>query len=59
MGRSINQFELKEADVVLRPLLTGLSAPTSRCASGSSRAGRDAATRLLPTLQARIAALTR
>ena len=40
MGRSINSFELRDADVVLRPKLAGrVGAPTSPRASGRSRPG--------------------
>ena len=40
MGRSINSFELRDADVVLRPKLAGVSAaPTSPRASVRSRPG--------------------
>lgn len=59
MGRSINQFELKDADIVVRPLLAGLSGTDFTARQRVIQAGREAALRLLPTLQARIAALTR
>ena len=58
MGRSINQFELREADVVLRPLLAGLSSADFGGRARAIQAGREAALRLLPQLRARIAALT-
>ena len=45
MGRSINQFELREADVVLRPALAGVSGTdfTARQRGDSSRARGDVA----------------
>lgn len=59
MGRSINQFELRDADVVLRPVLAGMSSADFGGRARAIQAGREAAARLLPELQARIAALTR
>ncbi len=59
MGRSINQFELRDADVVLRPLLAGISSADFASRSKAIQAGRDAASRQLPELRARITALTR
>jgi NTE family protein len=43
MGKSINQFELKEADVVLRPKLAGVGSADFTARLQSIRAGRDAA----------------
>ena len=58
MGRSINHFELRDADVVLRPGWPACRAPISAPARGPLRpAGRWRGT-LLPELKARIAALS-
>jgi len=59
MGRSINQFELRQADLVVRPGMTGLSSADFTSRVRAIRAGREAATALLPELRARIVALTR
>lgn len=59
MGRSINQFELRQADVVLRPTLTGLTSADFTSRVRAIRAGREVATALLPDIRARIAELTR
>ena len=59
MGRSINGFELKEADVVIRPALAGVSSADFTVRAKSLQAGRDAALAALPALRARIAALTK
>lgn len=58
MGRSINQLELRDADVVIRPELTGLSGADFSARQRAIQAGRDAALRVLPALRLRIAALT-
>jgi hypothetical protein len=42
MGKSINRLELRDADVVLRPALAGMSGPTS---GARTRAWRPAAQR--------------
>ena len=55
MGRSINQFELRDADLVLRPVLAGMSSADFGARLRAIRAGREVATRLLPELKARIA----
>ena len=59
MSRSINHFELKEADVVLRPALAGVASSDFSSRGRAIRAGRDAALQLLPELKAKIAALSR
>jgi NTE family protein len=59
MGRSINSFELKEADVVIRPKLAGVSSADFTVRARSLQAGREAALAMLPALKARIAALTK
>lgn len=59
MGRSINGFELKEADVVLKPALPGVSSADFTARKRAIQAGRDAATAALPALKAKMAALAR
>lgn len=59
MGRSISQFELRDADVVLRPLMAGLSSADFSARSKAIQAGREVALRLLPELKAKINALMR
>ena len=59
MGRSINQFELRDADVVLRPLLVGISSADFTLRLKAIQAGRDVAMKQLGELRARLAALTR
>jgi NTE family protein len=58
MGKSINQFELRDADIVLRPVLVGVSSADFTARMRAIQAGRDAALRLLPELKAKIATLT-
>jgi NTE family protein len=59
MGRSINTFELREADVVMRPKLAGVSSADFSSRKRSIQAGRDVATAMLAELKARIATKTR
>jgi NTE family protein len=59
MGRSIIQFELREADVVLRPLMSSVSSADFAARGRALQAGREVATRLLPELRAKITALMR
>jgi len=59
MGRSINNFELREADVVLRPKLNGVSGANFAARKGSIQAGREAALAVLSDLKQRIAAKTK
>ena len=59
MGRSINSLELKDADIVIRPLLTGVSSADFAARSKAIQAGREMALRLLPELKTKIAALMR
>ena len=59
MGRSINQFELREADVVLTPRLAGVSGVDFASRKRSIQAGRDAALAALAELRSRIAAKTK
>ena len=59
MGRSINQFELREADVVLRPKLAGVSSADFSARPRSIQAGREAALAALPDLRVLILSQTR
>ena len=59
MGRSINHFELRDADVVLRPRLAGVSGTDFSARKRSIVAGREAALAQLGGLRERIAAKTR
>jgi NTE family protein len=58
MGRSINQFELADADIVLRPKLAGVSGADFSARSRSIKAGRDAAQATLGELRLRILSQT-
>jgi NTE family protein len=55
MSRSINRFELREADVVLRPPLTGVGSADFTARKRAIQAGRDAATAQLPFIRTRLA----
>ena len=59
MGKSINQFELRDADVVLRPALTGVSSADFTSRVRAIRAGREMATQMLPEIRAKLLALAR
>jgi NTE family protein len=59
MGRSINNFELKEADIVLRPRLTGISSADFAARKRSIAAGREMGLAMLAEMKAKIAAKTR
>jgi len=59
MGRSINNFELREADVVLRPRLPGVGGADFAQRKRSIQAGREAALAQIAELKSRIAAKTR
>jgi NTE family protein len=56
MGKSINTFELREADVVVRPALAGVGSADFTSRKRAIEAGRAAMLRLLPQLKAAIAA---
>ena len=58
MGRSINRFELKEADIVLRPRLAGLSGTDFSQRQRAINAGREAALAALPQLRQRMPELS-
>ena len=55
MGRSINELELKEADVVLRPKLTGVAGTDFSVRQKNIQAGRDAALAMLAQIKAKVA----
>lgn len=59
MGKSINNLELRDADVVVRPVLTGISSGDFSARRRSIEAGRTAMLAALPQLRAAIAAKTR
>jgi NTE family protein len=59
MGKSINGFELREADVVLRPVLAGVGSADFTARSRAIQAGRDAAMRALAEIRQRIASASR
>jgi NTE family protein len=59
MSRSINRFELREADLVLRPALVGVSSADFNSRVRAIRAGREAASAALADLRARLAAAAR
>ena len=56
MGKSINNFELRDADVVIRPELRGISSANFSARKRSIEAGRQAMLLALPKLRALIAA---
>jgi NTE family protein len=58
MGRSINQFELKDADVVIRPQLVGVSSADFTARKRAIDAGREAAMVGLAGLRQRLLALS-
>jgi NTE family protein len=58
MGRSINTFELRDADVVLRPKLVGVGSADFSTRKRSIKAGREAAQAQLALLRERILAKT-
>ena len=58
MGRSINHFELRDADVVVRPRLAGVGSADFTARKRAIDAGREAALAMLPQLRQRITALT-
>lgn len=59
MGRSINGFELRDADVVIRPRLDGVGSADFTARRRAIQAGREAAQAVLPLLKQRIAEKTR
>lgn len=59
MGKRISSYELRDADIVLRPRLTGIGSADFSARQRAIQAGRDAALPALAELRTRIAALTR
>ncbi len=59
MGKSINAFELPSADVVVRPVINGLSSSDFSSRKKSIEAGRQAMLQMLPQLRAKMAELAR
>jgi NTE family protein len=59
MGKSINTLELRDADVVVRPLLRGVSSADFTARKRAIEAGRQAMLLVLPQLRAAIAAKSR
>ena len=58
MGRSINQFELRDADVVVRPALNGVSGADFSARARAIQAGRLAGNGAIAAVRARMAALS-
>ncbi len=56
MGKSINQYELKDADVVVRPSLAGLKSADFSARQRAIDSGRAAMLAALPQLRARLEA---
>jgi len=56
MGRSINRFELRDADVVVRPHLAGVSGADFSARKRAIDAGREGMLAMLPQLRQRLAA---
>ena len=56
MGKSINQYELKDADVVVRPSQVGLKGADFSSRQRAIDAGRAAMLAVLPALRARLQA---
>jgi NTE family protein len=59
MGKSINRYELDDADLVVRPALVGYASTDFVARAKAIAAGRAAMQRLLPRLKAAIEAKTR
>ncbi len=59
MGKSINSFELKEADLLVQPLLLGVKGADFAAKRRSIDAGKNAMQRAVPQLRALIAAKSR
>jgi NTE family protein len=55
MGQSISRFELREADVVIRPRLVGISSADFTARVRSIQAGREAATAAIAAMKQRLA----
>jgi NTE family protein len=59
MGKSINQFELRDADVVVRPRLAGLSGTDFAARGRAIQSGLAAGVEMQSAIRQRIKALTR
>jgi NTE family protein len=59
MGKSINSLELRDADIVVRPALNGVSSSDFSARKKAIEAGRKAMLQMLPQLRDAIAAKTR
>ena len=59
MGKSINRFELREADIVLRPPLTGVSSADFTARVRAIRAGRETAQAQLSEIRGKLLQLAR
>ncbi len=59
MGRSINNWELRDADIVVRPALNGMAGADFNSRRRAIQAGRVAMQQALPQLRAAIEARTR
>jgi NTE family protein len=59
MGKSINTFELKDADIVVRPLLNGMASSDFSARKKAIEAGRQAMLLQMPQLRAAILAKSR
>lgn len=59
MGKTISRFELRDADVVVRPPLIGVSSSDFTSRVRAIRSGRETALALLPDIKAKLAALAR
>jgi NTE family protein len=55
MGRSINELELKEAEIVLHPKLVGVAGTDFTVRKKNIEAGREAALAMLPAIKAKVA----
>ncbi|MES1980736.1 MAG: patatin-like phospholipase family protein, partial [Pseudomonadota bacterium] len=56
MGKTINQYELKDADVVVRPSLAGLKSADFSARQRAIDSGRAAMQAALPALRAKLEA---
>lgn len=59
MGKRINHFELAQADIVLKPQLSGVSSTDFTARRRAIDAGREAALAALPAIRVKIVELTR
>jgi NTE family protein len=59
MGKSISRFELREADVVLRPALAGVSSADFTARVRAIRAGRETAQSQLAEILGKLQQLAR